>query len=188
METQDELLRYLVAALEELQLPYAIAGSVAAMAYGEPRLTRDIDVLVSISSSDFGKLHARFPLPNFYFNDVAAAEAIANGGQFNIIHPASGFKIDVFVAHDAEDRAQIGRARALTVLPERTVSISAPEDLILNKLDYHRMGGSDKHLRDIAAMIQISGEEIDLAYIDREAERLGLAELWAAVRRRAERG
>jgi hypothetical protein len=66
--------------------------------------------------------------------------------------------------------------------PDYDAVFASPEDVILKKLEYHREGGSDKHLRDIAGVLKISGDPLDLAYLDDWSSRLGLADLWAKVR------
>jgi len=96
MELHD-LLERLVAVLERLQIPYLITGSVAAMAYGEPRLTNDIDVVVDLDEAHAGPFAAQFPLGEYYLSDEAIRDALIRKGQFNIIHPASGLKIDVMI-------------------------------------------------------------------------------------------
>ncbi len=175
------LLRHLVSVLEELDLPYALAGSIASMAYGEPRATLDIDVVVRLTQTDIERLKTRFPSDEFYLDVEAAEEAIAEGSQFNIIHPASGLKIDIFVEGDEVERVQIEDRRRMPALPGLTAAFSPPEELILKKLVYYREGGSEKHLRDIRAMLKISGDEIDLARVDRGAKALDLLEVWTAV-------
>jgi len=169
-----DLLRHLVTVLEELDLPYALAGSIASMAYGEPRATLNIDVVVRLTQKDVERLKARFPSDEFYLDVGAAEEAIAEGSQFNIIHPSSGLKIDVFVEGDEIERVQIEDGRRLPALPGFTATFSPPEELILKKLLYYRDGGSEKHLRDIKAMLEISGDEIDVERVERGAEALGL--------------
>ena len=178
-----DLLRHLVSVLEDLDLPYALAGSIASMAYGEPRATLDIDVVVRLAPTDLERLEARFPSEEFYLDVEAAAEAIVEGSQFNIIHPSSGLKIDVFVEADEIEHVQIEDRRRLPALPGFTAAFSPPEELILKKLLYHRDGGSEKHLRDIKAMMEISGHEIDVDRVERGAEALGLQEIWSTVSR-----
>jgi putative heme degradation protein len=46
---------------------------------------------------------------------------------------------------------------------------------------YYREGGSEKHLRDIAAMLQVSGNEIDQEYVNHWAQQLGLVEEWRDI-------
>ena len=176
-----DLLQHLVSALEELELPYALAGSIASMAYGEPRATLDIDVVVRLGTDDVEPLAARFPRDEFYLDTEAARQAISEGSQFNIIHPGSGIKIDVFVEGDEVERVQIEDRRRMQALPGMTATFSPPEELILKKLLYFREGGSEKHLRDVKAMLEISPEQIDLGRIERGATALDLLGIWTTV-------
>ncbi len=125
--TPDELLREVVNMLEELDVPYAIGGSLASIAYGEPPATLDIDVVVDV------------------------------------------------------ERRQIEGRRRLPALLELEAYFSPPEELILKKLQYFADGGSDKHLRDISAMLAISPDEIDRDEVGSRAEALGLSHLWRVV-------
>ena len=182
---QDELLRYVIDVLERQELTYMLVGSLASGVYGEPRLTQDIDIVVELSKDQVGRLCAAFPAAEYYVSEQAAREAIACGGQFNVIHPASGNKIDFMIARqDAWGRSQIGRRRREQIFPDRLGYTAAPEDIILAKLWYYQEGGSEKHLRDIVSMIQISGDEIDKTYIDRWANELALSLEWQAVSKR----
>jgi hypothetical protein len=185
MREEDEVLRYAIEALQRLGIPHVLVGSLAVAHYGEQRATLDADFVADLSRIDVSRLAGEFPAVEFYLSESAAEEAIATGGQFNIIHIATAFKFDVFVASNAATRNQIARSRDVELLPGLHVRVAAPEDLILKKLDYYRMGESDKHLRDIVAMLQVSGDEIDQRMVTREAERLGVSKIWEAVQSRA---
>jgi hypothetical protein len=69
----------------------------------------------------------------------------------------------------------------VTLSPDQNAQVAAPEDVILGKLVYYRDGGSEKHLRDIAGMLRLSGEMIDRTYLDEFARRLGVVDMWEAV-------
>jgi len=182
---QAELLRYAVEVLEGQKLAYLIVGSFARAVYGEPRLTHDIDIVLQLQLDAVDRLCGAFPPPEFYVSCPAAREAVSTRGQFKVIHPASGNKIDFMIAKDdAWGRSQLARRGRKPILPDREACVAAPEDVILGKLWYYREGGSEKHLRDIAAMLQVSGELIDKAYIDRWAQELGFTEEWQAVLKR----
>ena len=179
---QPELVRRIVETLESLSAPYMVVGSLASAVYGEPRLTQDVDVVVALPLSDVDSLCAAFPSPEFYVSAPAARQAAAAGGQFNIIHPASGNKIDVMIARqDAWGRSQLARRRRELIFPELPGFVAAPEDVVIGKLWYYLEGGSEKHLRDIAAMLQVSGATIDRDYIDHWSQSLGLTTAWQAV-------
>lgn len=180
---QSQLLRYLIETLETLGIDYMLGGSQASIYYGEPRFTQDVDVIADIQATHLPQLVQRFPLPDFYLSAEAMAEAMRRRSQFNVIHPASGLKIDVILPKDTPyDRTQFARRQRLPLLPGTNAYFARPEDVILYKLLYYREGGSDKHLRDIAGMLAISGREIDCAYIDKWAGKLGLQEIWQAVK------
>lgn len=179
---QAELLRYVVDALEDQRLTYMVVGSFASATYGEPRLTHDIDIVLRLPIDAVDRLCGAFPAPEFYVSQSAAREAVRTGGQFNVIHPSSGNKIDFMIARDdAWGHSQLARRARKPILPDRETFVAAPEDVILAKLCYYREGGSEKHLRDIAGMLRISGEEIDLEYIAHWTQPLGLTQQWQVV-------
>lgn len=185
---QDDLLRRLVSALEKAGVPYLITGSTATMFYGEPRFTNDIDVIVQLREEHLSRLLAAFPDEEFYVSEEAARRALATGGQFNVIHPRSGLKVDLIMAATTPfDRSRFERGRRLHPASDYDAVFAAPEDVILKKLLFYREGGSDKHLRDVAGVLKISGDLIDFDYLDAWAERLGVADLWRRVRERAGR-
>jgi hypothetical protein len=168
-------------------MDYMIVGSHASIYYGEPRFTQDVDVVIGLTPSVLPGFLERFPPSEFYVSETAAREAVAQRGQFNIIHGASGIKIDVFIGKDTEyDRVRFGRRQRLPLVPGRDAYFARPEDVILYKLLYFKEGGSDRHLRDIVGMLAVSEADIDVEYVSRWARRLGVGDLWDATRRRAE--
>lgn len=184
---QAELLRYVVETLETLGVDYMVSGSQASIYYGEPRMTHDIDIVAEVTPSHLPGLLERFASPEFYLSEEAAREAVLAHGQFNIIHSPTGLKIDVVVRKDTPyHRVEFERRRREPILPGRDAYFARPEDVILNKLLYFQQGGSDRHLRDIAGMLRVSGAEIDTRYIDDWAKRLGVDGAWQAVRERGE--
>lgn len=179
---QPELVRKIVEVLEARGLPYMLVGSLASGVYGEPRLTQDIDVVIALPLAEVDAFCGEFTAPDFYVSKSAARQAVMLGGQFNVIHPASGNKIDVMIARqDAWGHSQLARRRRELIFPQLQGYVAAPEDVIVGKLWYYREGGSEKHLRDIASMLQASGETIDRDYIERWSRALDLTDAWQAV-------
>lgn len=183
--TEAELLHYVVETFETLGIDYMISGSQASIYYGEPRFTQDIDVVADLDAADIAGLLARFPLPEFYVAEDAVRAAVAERGQFNIIHPDSGLKVDVMVRKDTPyDLTEFARRQRLPALQGRDAYFARPEDVILYKMIYYREGASERHLRDIAGIMRVSGSEIDVEYIDEWAGRLDLADIWDAIHHR----
>ena len=182
---QADLLRRVIEVFEGFDVSYMVVGSVASSAYGEPRLTQDIDVVAKLTTDDVGPLCRAFAPPDFYLAPEAALQAVRSGGQFNILHPASGNKIDIILPRsDAWGRMQVSRRRRLEILPKLEGYAASPEDVILSKMEYYREGGSEKHLRDITGILKVSGDDVDRPYVTKWARELGLMEIWQAILRR----
>ena len=179
---QSKLLQYLVSTLEALEIPYMISGSQASIYYGEPRFTNDIDMVAEVRLPHVAGLITRFPFPEFYLDEDAIRQAIMQHSQFNIIHPASGLKVDVIIPKATSyDQIQFQRRQRVPLVPGQDAYFARPEDIILYKMIYYREGQSEKHLRDIASMLRISGDDIDREYIGGWASRLKVGEIWQAI-------
>lgn len=180
-----ELLQKIVDVFEGIQIPYLITGAVAAMAYGEPRLTNDIDIVAAVEEIHIGDLLKAFPSNEFYVDEETMKKAILDGGQFNIIHPASGLKVDIIIKQNTPfDNSRFGRLRRIYPAESYQANFASPEDVIIKKMEYYKGGGSEKHLRDIAGILKISGETVDKDYIVEWSRRLRLTEIWDAIQRR----
>ncbi len=179
---QTELLKRAVEILDQLSIPYAIVGSFASGAWGESRFTQDIDILVAVTRDQAIALCKAFPAPDFYASEAAAQEAVVRHGQFNVIHPASGNKIDFMIAGATTwSLAQLQRRKRIAISADQDAAFAAPEDVILGKLLYYAEGGSEKHLRDITGILKISGDYVDRQYISQFASELGVLDIWDAV-------
>src|SRR5688572_28305016 len=106
------------------------------MAFGESRLTTDIDVVVDLSPETLRAFCEAFPPPAFYVSDEGARVAATKGGMFNIIHADTQEKIDVIVPADEHDRVQLTRVIRRQAFPGREASFAAPEDTIIKKMEY----------------------------------------------------
>jgi hypothetical protein len=179
---QIDILRHAVEVLERMSVPYLVVGSIAGMAYGEARFTQDIDIVAAFEMKHVGELLAAFPSNEFYLSETAIRDAIQTSFQFNVIHPTSGNKIDFILARKDEwSRVQMTRGRSIRVLPDRNAMTAAPEDVILGKLWYYSLGGGDRHLRDIAGILRVTGDGVDREEVERWAIKLGYLEIWQQI-------
>jgi hypothetical protein len=176
---QRRLLHHAARFFNDLEIPYFVTGSMASFLYGEPRLTQDIDIVADIQESHIPALLRSFPATEFYIDEFSIRRAILARSQFNIIHPSSGNKIDVIIPQEGPfDLGRFERRRSVRTPDGLTIQYSSPEDIIISKLEFYREGRSDKHLRDIAGIIKISGEELDLGYIASVTQGKGLRRIW----------
>ena len=179
---QSDLIKYLVDAFEKIGIRYFITGSIASIFYGEPRFTNDIDVVAEIKEMHIPKLLESFPENEFYISEAAIRDAINRKYQFNIIHPNSGLKIDVIISKSTSfNESRFKRARKIDVLDGIKANFASPEDVIIMKMRYYKKGGSDKHLRDILSILEISNEIIDKKYIEKWVNDFALNEIWQAI-------
>jgi hypothetical protein len=180
--TQGDFLKAVIAILEAEGIDYMVVGSFASAAFGEARFTNDIDIVADLDEARALKLCAAFPKDEFYVSDRAALEAVRTRRQFNVIHPASGNKVDFMVARmDPWGRKQLARRQRRNILPDCRAYTASPEDIILAKMIFYREGQSEKHTRDITGMLKISGGQIDQGYISDWSQRLGLEVIWQAI-------
>jgi hypothetical protein len=164
--------------MDRLGIAYFVTGSHAAMLYGEPRLTYDIDVAVHLRLGDLRPLVEMFAEPEFYLDADSLRQAVETDTQTNIIHVPSGVKIDLMhPPRTAYHEMRFSRARVITIA-NTEVRVAAPEDVILMKLVYYHEGKSEKHLRDIASILKVSEALIDRVYINRWAPSLGVGDAW----------
>jgi len=169
---------------ESQQIPYRVVGSMASMAYGEPRMTIDVDMVADLQADNVPAMIAAFPDPEYYVSESAALEAIRRRSQFNVIHIPSGLKVDVIVPRKSEHSvSEQSRVRRLSDRSDFSAWYAAPEDVILNKLRYLKMSGgqSQKHIRDIGGMLKISGDQIDREYIETWAAKLNVLDEWQLI-------
>ncbi len=146
---------------EELGIRYMVSGSVAAIFYGEPRMTNDVDIIVFLHAGDAQKLETAFPDDQFYCppREVMEIEiARSQRGHFNLIHHETGFKADIYPVCDPLHRWGIGNAHSVQIDDDQ-ITIAPPEYVIVRKLQFFREGGSQKHLRDISRMLASLGED-----------------------------
>jgi hypothetical protein len=180
-----ELLEKIVHIFNSLGIPYLVTGSIAAIAYGEPRLTNDIDIVAAIEERHIAGLLAAFPPEQFYVSEDAILAAIHYRNQFNILHPSSGLKIDVIIRDNTPfNNSRFGRVRRIKPGESYEANFASPEDIIIMKMRYFKEGGSEKHLRDIAGIMKISGSEINRAYIEEWAQRLSVRDIWMLIERK----
>jgi hypothetical protein len=178
----SDLLRRFVRVAGDLQIPYFVTGSVTLAAYGEIRLTNDVDVVVELAQNAVAPLCAKFPLDEFYVSEEAARDAVKRCSQFNILHTPSGLKIDVMVAADTPfNRSRFARARTIPLGTGELARFASPEDVILKKMVFYNEGESEKHLRDIAGILQSERVPLDMSYVAGWSLRLGVHTIWRAI-------
>ena len=175
-------LQPVVEALERLGIAYHVGGSVASSAHGSPRATNDVDLVADLRREHVHALCAELSTA-YYASAELLFDAVARRSCANLIHLASGYKVDLFVCRDGEyDRTAIGRHVDRSLLPNsRTFRIATAEDVVLRKLEWYRDGGesSDRPWSDVLGVLRLRARDLDREYLRRWAAHLGVDGLLA---------
>ena len=166
---------------ERLGVPYLIGGSLASTLYGMVRTTQDSDIIAEMCPEHIQPFVSALEA-DFYVDQEMIAESIQRNSSFNIIHHDTMFKVDVFIPRPRPFlKSQLARARRQTFSLGKKVSaiFASPEDTILSKLEWYRMGGeaSDRQWRDILGVLKTKAGDIDLEYLHIWARELKVNDL-----------
>jgi hypothetical protein len=177
VQTELDILRDITNRLNAAGIAFMLTGSVAMNHYAQPRMTRDVDLVVALKPGDDEKIIALFE-PDYYVPRDAVAQAIARRGMFNLIHNDSIIKVDCVVLKDEPYRLEeFARRQEVTIGGFQTWIVSR-EDLILSKLYWARDSRSEMQLRDVRNLLV---PECDLDYLQSRAQELGVADLLKEV-------
>jgi len=177
-----DLIAIFVLPLETAGIPYLVSGSVATAIYGEPRNTLDIDLAVFPAPGQIAIFPRLFPATDFYLPpiDIITLECRRTSrGHFNIIHHTTGIKADIYPSRNHPFLKWAMEHRQRVATPAAEISLAPPEYVILHKLEFYREGGHQKHLRDIAGVINQSS--LDLAFLASATATLRLETEWQSA-------
>lgn len=168
-------------ALEAGGVRYLVGGSMASSHSGQPRSTVDIDMVVELEESDVGPLVAALG-GEFHADPRQIVRAIRDRSSANVIHRATSIKVDLFVSGGTPlDAKQMERRQRIRVArdPERFLYLCTPEDILLQKLRWYRLGQevSDRQWGDIHGILLVQGRRLDDAYLRDGARILGVSDL-----------
>ncbi len=174
--TLAELIDLALNALVSEGIPYMVTGSVASSIHGDPRSTNDLDIVIDPSPEALDGLVERLKAANLYVDGDAARTALRERGQFNA--NTLDAKVDFIVRKHDPFAAIAFQRRRRVVGTTMEGDVVTPEDLILTKLAWAAETGSEeRQLRDVSGMIALA-DELDRAYIEGWAERLGILDEW----------
>lgn len=177
------LLGALISALEAEGIPFMLTGSLASSYHGAPRATQDIDFVVDASVAQFLAFSDALRNLGLYVSDDAIREAVALRGSFNVVDPESGWKADFIIRKNRPFSRSEFADRLATDFAGIRVSVARAEDVIVAKLEWSRLGGSERQLRDVAGILAAQETLLDYARIERWVRELGLDLEWEAARR-----
>lgn len=158
---------------------YYLGGSWASSVSGVPRQTNDADIAVDLPFSRVDELVKNLGA-SFYADAEDIRRAIRERSSSNLIHIATGFKVDLFArGRGPFDESEFDRRRLVQFGGGIRFFVESPEDTVIRKLMWYRDGGrvSDRQWSDVQGILRIQGEHLDRGYLRRWASGVGVAEL-----------
>ncbi len=168
--------------LQSLGVRFFIGGSVASSFHGAARSTMDVDLVADLSLENVGSFFRRLGKEEYYVSQAAIEDAINRSSCFNVIHLATSFKVVIFILGNRDfDRSSMNRAvlGKVDLRNEFQVPIASPEDTILSKLEWYRLGNevSERQWDDAVRVMKILGNKVDQDYLEHYAVELGVSDL-----------
>lgn len=184
-DSAEQTIRHVIRALEAADVPYMVTGSFASAVHGAPRTTQDVDLVIAPSRDSLLELLEQFPTTDYYVSREMALEAFKAEGLFNVIDLNTGWKIDFILRKSRPfSLEEFARRRPVELLGS-TLDIASAEDVVIAKLEWAKLGASERQIEDVAGILRTQGTDLDLEYIERWVARLALAEGWSRARARA---
>lgn len=179
--TLAEFLAEVVQQLEDASIEYMIGGSVASSIYGDPRTTRDIDIVVEVTEASLRALFGAVDRSVVYIDEPPAGRPITAGQMFNLVDLRGGWKVDLIVRKARPfSEIEFARRRRVVVLGV-TATMASAEDVLLTKLEWAVRSGSSRQVDDARGIVAVQGRMLDLDYLRRWAPELAIEDLLEQV-------
>jgi hypothetical protein len=145
--------------LESLNIPYMLIGGQAVLLYGEPRLTRDIDVTLGVDVDKIEDVISAVCGLSLKILPENIEDFVRRTMVLPAIHEETGIRVDFIFSFSPYERQAIARAKKVLIM-EQNVCFAAPEDVVIHKI----VAGRPRDMEDIRGIL-LRTRDIDMAYI-----------------------
>jgi hypothetical protein len=183
--TTNNVFARVIGALEQAGIPYMLTGSFASSYHGVPRATQDIDIVISPTADQIRTLVGLLPETEYYVDEDAALDALKRQGRFNLVDLDTGWKIDLMIRRSRPFSRNEFDRREVVEFQGMKLAVATAEDVILAKLEWAKLGGSQRQIEDAAGILRIRREDLDRDYLRRWVEELDLTTQWEEARKAA---
>lgn len=180
-----EAFKRVAGALDAARIPYMLVGSFASSHYGALRSTYDIDLVITATPEQLKVLIDLLPVEEFYRDLEGAIQAFKHQSMFNILDMVTGFKIDLIFLKPGSFNQKAFQRRQVELIEGSPFFVSTPEDVIVAKLEWARMGHSLRQLEDVSGLLRKRWDSLDHPYLEKWVAELGLIPQWDEAKRQA---
>jgi hypothetical protein len=180
--TAGDFLARLVGLLEAAGIPHMVAGSFASTFHGVARATQDLDLVIDPTGAALAAFLASLDPDVYYVDPDTGRDALRRRSQFNVIDMTTGWKADLIIRKDRPfSIEELARRQPAELMGTRTY-VATAEDSIISKLEWAKLSDSTRQLRDVAGIVAMRADALDLDYVERWVKSLGLEAEWARAR------
>jgi hypothetical protein len=182
---QEDFVAWVGRRLETAGIAFMVAGSHGSGYHGQPRATNDVDFVIDPTAEQLDQFLAALS-DDYYASPEAAHEALRNRSVFNVIHLAEGWKADLIIHKNRPFSVEEFARRQVGNLYGHPLPIASAEDVILSKLEWHRISPSERQLQDALHVAVVQSARLDQPYLRHWAAQLGVGEQLEEILRQAE--
>jgi hypothetical protein len=183
----DQAIWEVVAALNELGIPYMAVGAISSNVHGIARLTNDADFVLQLAPGQLTTLAARLG-PGYRLDPQGGFESVTFTTKYVIEVVGSGFKFELFdLSNDPHDQERFRRRVSGNVLG-LTAWVPTPEDVVVQKLRWYQIARRRKDWDDVEGVLLVQGSELEWSYIESWCDRHGSREHLDRLRTSLPRG
>jgi hypothetical protein len=179
-------LRMIAELLDRASIPYMVVGSFASMVHGVPRTTQDLDIVIDPSGASLDQFLREIDPDRFYVDPDVARDALRRRSMFNVIDINTAWKVDLIVRKDRAFSIEELSRRTPAQIVDVQVPIATAEDTIISKLEWSKASNSERQLVDVAGILRVRSNNLDLAYIEHWIDALDLHSQWDRARELAQ--
>jgi hypothetical protein len=185
MISVSEVLGRITNHLQQRGISYMLVGSFASAFHGALRSTRDIDLVIEASAEQLRGLVADLQAGDYYAELDAALDALRHESLFNVIDNLTGWKIDLILHKSRPFDREEFRRRVPAKLFDTQLFVASAEDVVISKLEWSKLGGSQRQIEDVAKVLAAQWKALDQIYLTKWIAKLELQEQWSAAKREA---
>ena len=171
MTSQEDFIQTVIEKLNEQDIPYMLSGSVSSSLHGQPRATKDVDIVIAPTEEQVLSFTENLG-GNYYVSLDAVRDALAHNSTFNVIDNESGWKVDFIVRKDRPFSHKEFQRRYAAKIKGLDVWITSPEDTILSKLEWAKNSHSEQQFRDALGVAVVQWHRLDIDYMHKWAKEL----------------
>ena len=181
-----EVLGKITAHFEQSGIPYMLVGSFASSFHGAMRSTRDVDFVIEATAHQLRGLIADLQADDYYAELDAALDALKHESLCNVIDNETGWKIDLIFRKSRSFDQEEFRRRLPAKLFDIQLHVASVEDVIVSKLEWAKLGGSQRQIEDVAKVLNAQWNRLDQDYLSKWIKELQLEQQWSAAKHSAE--